>query len=148
MPKAAPPKAEKADHQTAGKRAQKIEQVTQALKFRNEQLLRDEKTQELYNQLQSAGVDLKTREGEEIQRLVEEYYRLTRCQRGRRTRSNSRKKELIEEIKKITEENISAQDKYNERMEELNELLKEGAISLEEFEAAGKKAYDELVDSQ
>ena len=60
-------------------------------------------------------------------------------------RVEQRKKELIEEIKKITDENISAQDKYNERMEELNELLKEGSISLEEFEAAGKKAYDELV---
>ncbi len=29
----------------------------------------------------------------------------------------------------------------------MNELLEEGAISIEEFEAAGKKAYDELVEA-
>ena len=142
--KSGPTKAEKEIIKQLEKERQKIEQVTQALKFRNEQLLRDEKTQELYNQLQSAGVDLKTREGQEIQRLVEEYYRL-RDAKEEEERVEQRKKKLIEEIKKITDENISAQDKYNERMEELNELLKEGSISLEEFEAAGKKAYDELV---
>lgn len=142
--KSGPTKAEKEIIKQLEKERQKIEQVTQALKFRNEQLLRDEKTQELYNQLQSAGVDLKTREGQEIQRLVEEYYRL-RDAKEEEERVEQRKKELIEEIKKITDENISAQDQYNERMEELNELLKEGSISLEEFETAGKKAYDELV---
>lgn len=142
--KSGPGKAEKEIIKQLEKERQKIEQVTQALKFRNEQLLRDEQTQELYNQLQAAGVELKTREGQEIQRLVEEYYRL-RDAKEEEERVEQRKKALIEEIKKITAENISAQDQYNERMEELNELLKEGSINLEEFEAAGKKAYDELV---
>ncbi len=121
----------------------KIDQITQSLKFRNQQLLRDEKTQELYNQLQSAGVALKSQEGQEIQRLVEEYFRLKEAKEGEEE-VERRKQQLIEDIKKITEENISAQDRYNDRMKELNELLEEGAISLEEFEAAGKQAYDEL----
>ena len=74
--KRGPTKAEKEIIKQLEKERQKIEQVTQALKFRNEQLLRDEKTQELYNQLQRAGVELKSAEGQEIQRLIEEYHRL------------------------------------------------------------------------
>lgn len=144
--KRGPTKAEKEVIKQLEKERQKIMQVTQALKFRNQQLLRDEKTQELYNQLQRAGVELKSAEGQEIQKLVEEYHRLREA-KEEEERVEQRKKELIEEIKKITEENISAQDKYNERMKELNELLEEGAISLEEFEKAGKQAYDELVEA-
>lgn len=124
----------------------KIEQVTEALKFRNQQLLRDEQTQELYNQLQAAGVELKSREGQEIQRLVGEYFRLKEVKKEEEE-TERRKQQLIEDIKKITEENISAQDKYNERMEELNKLLEEGAISFEEFQAAATQAYGELTEA-
>jgi len=144
--KAGPSKADKALIKQLENERKKIEQVTKALKFKNEQLLRDEKTQELYNQLQAAGVQLKSLEGQEIQRLVGEYFRLKEA-KEQEEEVEKRKQKLIEEIKKITEDNISAQDKYNERMEELNELLKEGAISLEEFEAAGKQAYDQLVEA-
>ncbi len=144
--KGGPTKAEKALIKQLEKERQKIDRVTQSLKFRNEQLLRDEKTQEIYNQLQAAGVELKSLEGEQIQQLVEEYYRLQEA-KEEEEKVERRKQQLITEIKKITEENISAQDKYNERMEELNALLKEGVISLEEFESAGKKAYDTLSES-
>ena len=143
--KRGPSKAEKEVIKQLEKERQKIMQVTQALKFRNQQLLRDEKTQELYNQLQRAGVELKSAEGQEIQKLVEEYHRLREA-KEEEERVEQRKKELIEEIKR-SQKNISAQDKYNERMKELNELLEEGAISLEEFEKAGKQAYDELVEA-
>ena len=139
-------KAQKALIKQLEAERKKIDQVTQSLKFRNQQLLRDEKTQELYNQLQSAGVALKSQEGQEIQRLVEEYFRLKEAKEAEEE-VERRKQQLIEDIKKITEENISAQDKYNERMKELNELLEEGAISLEEFEAAGKQAYEELEEA-
>jgi len=108
--------------------------------------LRDEKTQEIYNQSQAAGVELKSLEGQQIQQLVEEYHRLKEA-KEEEEQVERRKQQLIEEIKKITEDNISAQDQYNERMEELNALLKEGAINLEEFESAGKKAYDALSEA-
>lgn len=143
--KAGPSKADKALIKQLEKERQKIDQVTQSLKFRNEQLLRDEKTQEIYNQLQAAGVELRSMEGQQIQQLVEEYFRLKEA-KEEEEKVERRKQQLIEEIKKITEENISAQDQYNERMEELNELLKEGAINFEEFEAAGKKAYEKLQE--
>ena len=143
--KAGPTKAEKELIKQLEKERQKIDQVTQSLKFRNEQLLRDEKTQEIYNQLQAAGVELKSLEGQQIEQLVAEYFRLKEA-KEEEEQVERRKQELIEEIKKITEENISAQDQYNERMEELNELLKEGAINFEEFEAAGKKAYEKLQE--
>ena len=124
----------------------KIEQVTQALKFRNEQLLRDEQTQEIYNQIKSAGVELLSREGQEIANLVREYFRLQEV-KEQEAEVEERKKRLIEEIKQITEENISAQERYNKRMEELNELLEEGAINYEEFQAAGEKAHKELTEA-
>lgn len=144
--KGGPSKADKALIKQLENERKKIDQVTQSLKFRNEQLLRDEKTQEIYNQLQAAGVELKSLEGQQIQELIEEYYRLKEA-KEEEEQVERRKQQLIEDIKKITEENISAQDQYNERMEELNALLKEGAISLEEFEAAGAKAYDTLVEA-
>lgn len=143
--KAGPSKADKALIKQLENERKKIDQVTQSLKFRNEQLLRDGQTQEIYNQLQAAGVEIKSLEGQQIQQLVVEYFRLKEA-KEEEEKVERRKQQLIEEIKKITEENISAQDQYNERMEELNELLKEGAINLEEFEAAGKKAYDELQE--
>ena len=144
--KSGPSKANKALIKQLENERKKIDQVTNSLKFRNAQLLRDEKTQEIYNQLQAAGVELKSLEGQKIQQLVEEYYRLKDA-KEEEEQVERRKQQLIEEIKKITENNISAQDQYNERMEELNALLKEGAISLEEFEAAGKKAYDQLSEA-
>ncbi len=144
--KGGPSKADKALIKQLEKERQKIDQVTKSLKFRNAQLLRDEKTQEIYNQLQAAGIDLKSLEGQQIQQLVEEYYRLKEA-KEEEEQVERRKQQLIQEIKKITEENISAQDQYNERMEELNALLKDGAISLEEFETAGKKAYDTLSEA-
>lgn len=128
------------------KERQKIEDVTAALRFRNEQMLRDEKTQEIYNQLKAAGVELFSKEGFEIAKLVEEYFRLQEQQESLR-KEEERRQKLIEEIKDITEENISAQDKYNTRMEELNKLLKEGAINFEEFQAAAKKAYGEMLEA-
>ena len=144
--KGGPSKADKALIKQLENERKKIDQVTKSLKFRNAQLLRDEKTQEIYNQLQAAGVELKSLEGQQIQQLVEEYHRLKEA-KEEEEQVERRKQQLIEEIKKVTEENISAQDKYNERMEELNELLKEGAINLEEFEATGKKAYDTLAEA-
>lgn len=139
-------KEEKAAIKRLEDQRKKIEQVTQALKFRNEQLMRDEQTQEIYNQIKAAGVELLSREGQEISALVKEYYRLKEA-KEQEAEVEERKKQLIEEIKQITEENISAQDKYNERMEELNELLKEGAINYEEFQAAGEKAHKELLEA-
>lgn len=124
----------------------KIEDVTAALRFRNEQMLRDEKSQEIYNQLKAAGVELFSKEGMEISKLVDEYFRLQEQQENIR-KEEERRQKLIEEIKELTEENIPAQEKYNERMEELNALLKEGAINFEEFQAAATKAYDEMLEA-
>jgi len=121
----------------------KIEDVTAALRFRNEQVLRNEEAQELYNQLKAAGVELFSKEGFEIAKLVQEYFRLQEQKENER-KDDERRKQLIDEIKQITEDNISVQDKYNQRMEKLNQLLKEGAISFEEFKAASAKAYEEM----
>lgn len=139
-------KEEKARIKALEKERQKIEDVTAALRFRNEQILRNEETQELYNQLKAAGVELFSKEGFEIAQLVQEYFRLQKQQEGVREEEERRKK-LIDEIKQITEDSISAQDKYNKRMEDLNKLLQEGAISFEEFKNAAAKAYEEMEDA-
>lgn len=148
--KARQPVAETKDDKTRIKQLEderkKIEQITEALRFRNEQMLRNEEQQELYNQLKSAGVELFSREGFEIARLVQEYFKLKEA-KEQETEVEERKKKLIDEIRQITEENISAQEKYNKRMEELNALLKEGAINYEEFKAAGEKAHQELLEA-
>lgn len=124
----------------------KIEDVTAALRFRNEQVLRNEQAQELYNQLKAAGVELFSKEGFEIAKLVQEYFRLQEQKENER-KEDERRKQLIDEIKQITEDSISAQDKYNKRMEELNKLLKEGAINFEEFKAASAEAYKEMEEA-
>lgn len=47
-----------------------------ALQFRNEQVQRSAADQELYNQLQQAGVALDSEEGQQIKNLVDQYYNL------------------------------------------------------------------------
>lgn len=58
------------------KRAKAIHDVTAALKFQNEQILRSEKEQALYNELRKAGVSLDTEAGQQIRALVEEQFAL------------------------------------------------------------------------
>lgn len=52
----------------------KINGVVDALRFRNEQLRRGEKEQEVYNQLRQAGVEIDSEAGQQIQQLVEQHY--------------------------------------------------------------------------
>lgn len=59
--------------QSMEKEKQKIEQIIAALKMRNEQLVRSREEQDLYNQLQKAGVSLESDHGREIARLVNQY---------------------------------------------------------------------------
>lgn len=53
-----------------------IDQVTEALKFQNAQLLRNEKEQQIYNELKRAGTSLNTEAGQQIKALVEEQFAL------------------------------------------------------------------------
>jgi len=61
----------------AKEEADKINDVVEALKFRNVQIQRSAKDQDLFNQLQRAGVDLYSMEGQNIRHLVEEYHKLS-----------------------------------------------------------------------
>jgi lambda family phage tail tape measure protein len=134
---AGPTKAEQETIKQLNKEREKIEQVTQALKFRNEQLLRDEQTQELYNQLKAAGVSLLSDEGMAIQNLVQEYFTLQEAE--------ERRAELVDLIREVTEEYTDAQERYNERIADLQFLLNEGRISFEEFQTGVDLVYDELL---
>lgn len=142
--KAGPPKVQKALLKQLAQERAKIEQVTQALKFRNAQMLRDAETQELYTQLQRAGVALSSAEGQQIQTLVAEYHRLKQA-KEQELEISERQKQLLADIHKITEEAVSAQTRYNTRMQELQTLLDQGKISLEAFQQAGDKAYEDLL---
>jgi len=135
--KAGPTKAEKEAIKQLDKERKKIEQVTQALKFRNEQLLRDRPTQELYNQLKAAGVELLSREGQAIQALVQEYFQLKEAE--------ERRTALIKKIREVTEENSDVQEVYNQKVADLQSLLDEGRISLQEFKTGAQAAYEELI---
>lgn len=66
-------KAEQATKKAASeeeKHRDKIQSVIDALKFKNEQLLRGAEDQEVYTQLQAAGVDITSKEGKAIEELV------------------------------------------------------------------------------
>lgn len=134
---AGPTKAEQETIKQLNQEREKIEQVTQALRFRNEQLLRDEQTQELYNQLKAAGVSLLSDEGMAIQNLVQEYFALQQAE--------ERRAELVDLIREVTEEYTDAQERYNERIADLQFLLNEGRISFEEFQTGVDLVYDELL---
>lgn len=55
--------------------------------------------------------------------------------------------EMLAEGQRIYEENMTAQEKYNAKMEDLNDKLEAGVISLETFERASTKAWEELERS-
>ncbi|TXH19015.1 MAG: hypothetical protein E6R03_01210 [Hyphomicrobiaceae bacterium] len=59
------------------KAADRIRGVVDALKFKTEQLGKSSREQEIYNELQKAGVSLESQSGQEIKRLVERYFDLS-----------------------------------------------------------------------
>lgn len=63
----------------AERRAKAIQDVVEALKFENEQLMRTTEEQELYNALQQAGVELDSARGREIEALVRRHQELQRA---------------------------------------------------------------------
>lgn len=81
---------------------------------------------------------------QEVERLAGALYDEKEALEERR-KEEERRATLIEEIKSLTEEQTDAQEKYNQEMEELNKLLKEGAINQKEFEAASKRARDNML---
>jgi lambda family phage tail tape measure protein len=80
----------------------------------------------------------------EVERIAGAFFDEQQAMEERR-KEEERRKRLIEDIKRLTEEQASAQDKYNQEMAELNRLLKEGAINQQEFEAASKRARDNML---
>lgn len=80
----------------------------------------------------------------EVERLAGALYDEKEALEERR-KEEERRKALIEDIKNLTEEQTSAQEQYNEEMEELNALLKEGAINQAEYEAASRRARDNML---
>lgn len=80
----------------------------------------------------------------EVERLAGALYDEKEALEERR-KEEERRKALIEDIKNLTAEQTSAQEKYNAEIEELNRLLREGAINQKEFEAASKRARDNML---
>lgn len=73
-------KAQEESIRLAAREQEKIQSVIEALQFKSEQMGRDALQQEIHNQLRAAGVDLYSREGQQIARLVEEHYALEQAQ--------------------------------------------------------------------
>lgn len=69
---------EKEAAKIAERQAEKIQDVIKALTFKNEQLARSTEEQELYNQLNAAGVDIDSKSGRIIQDLVTQYQRMSK----------------------------------------------------------------------
>ncbi len=59
---------------------EKIQNVIESPQYKTEQMGRDALQQEIHNQLRAAGVDLYSREGQQIAKLVEEHYALEQAQ--------------------------------------------------------------------
>lgn len=69
-------KAEEAARKAAEAELKKINDVIEGLRFKNAQILRNEKEQAVYNELRAAGVAIDSEAGQEIKALVEQHYML------------------------------------------------------------------------
>lgn len=79
--------------------AEKTRSVMDALKFRNEQMMRSAELQDVYNQLRAAGVDLSSEEGQAIQELVAQHHEFLRAQEDQKRASESVKRQWEEQRK-------------------------------------------------
>lgn len=75
----------------AEKERQAIEKVIDALRFRNEQVVRNAKEQDLYNQLRAAGVTIDSAHGQEIAKLVDKHYELQQAQEAAKEKTEGLK---------------------------------------------------------
>lgn len=69
-------KVAEAEQKAAKAELDKINEVIEGLRFKNAQILRNEKEQAVYNEIRAAGVEIDSEAGQKIKALVEQHYSL------------------------------------------------------------------------
>lgn len=120
------------------------QKVVESLNAETDALGKSERQNYIDQAVRRLSADATEAQRTEVERLAGALYDEKEALEERR-KEEERHKALIEDIKRLTEEQTDAQVKYNAEMEELNTLLKEGAINQKEFEAASKRARDNML---
>lgn len=118
--------------------------VVESLNAEAEALGKSERQNFIDQAVRRLSADATDAQRQQVERLAGALYDEKQALEERR-KEEERRASLIEDIKRLTEEQTSAQEKYNAEMAELNQLLKEGAINQKEFEAASKRARDNML---
>lgn len=106
--------------------AEALKQQIDDLKFRNEQMMRSNEEQELYNQLRQAGVSIDSEAGQQIKTLVDAY---------------NEEKKAAEEFNKVLQGNTEETKKQKEEAQELGLTFQS---AFEDAIVAGKSFSDVL----
>ncbi len=120
------------------------QKVVESLNAETDALGKSERQNYIDQAVRRLSADATEAQRTEVERLAGALYDEKEALEERR-KEEERHKALIEDIKRLTEDQTDAQVKYNAEMEELNTLLKEGAINQKEFEAASKRARDNML---
>lgn len=114
--------------------ADAIKKVLEELRYKNEQMMRSNEEQELYNQLRAAGTTLDSKAGQEIAKLVEQGQRQTKVL-----------KEQEEQAKRNEEAAKKVGEAWNNAGERLIDAFDDGKITLEEFGQAALQLVKDLL---
>ena len=143
-------KAREEAERLAKQRQQKIDDVVKALQFENEQFLRTADAQKVYQELQKAGVDLTSREGQQIAELVAK-----RTINEKSLKAEAETKQWLAEIeqedldrrdkaKSLTESLRTPQEALNASIAEYLSLLEDGLITQDTYVRGVNKAIDDM----
>ncbi len=90
-----------------------IDKVIESLKFKNEQMQRNQKDQAIYNELRAAGVAIDSQAGQEIVALVERHYML---------------EEMMDSSSSVTEKATKALEDYAKQAQDTDQQLADMAV--------------------
>lgn len=116
------------DDKDQQKRAEKIKDVIDALRFQEAQLRRTSTEQAVYNELQRAGVSIDSQAGREIATRVR---RIENAKEAEEQRNDE-----LERQQRLLEQVVGPTARYQEHIADLNTLLKEGRLSQQQYNDA------------
>jgi len=122
------------------KEAEKIDKVTEALRFRLEQMNRTEYGKRVYQELQRAGIDANHREAQTIAELV---FKVQTQEQAEKAAAKAK-----QDGEAMTKSVMSAEEKRIQAIAEINRLLQAGVISEETATRARDVAAQEFRDAE
>ncbi len=137
-------KRAKAETDRQAKAYESNQKVVESLNAETAALSKSERQNFIDQAVRRLSAEATAQQRQEVEGLAAALYDEKKALEEKR-KEEERRAALIEDIKRLTEEQTDAQEKYNKEMEELNKLLKEGAINQKEYEAASRRARDNML---